>query len=227
VHQHQPPNRAPKKIARANGAPTVNGTRYQVIWDMGKLLPGSSGSPLFNGTKRVIGPACCVSDFSCSQWADYGRFEGFWDIAGLGRWLDPLGTDPQGIDGFDPIFGQVLVYDGSGANPLLYSSTTMPTLGTTWVASIDTSSIPVPVTTWIVGQRAPSAGRFLPWGELLVDTSTQRVFASFAASSGGVAVHSNPIPNLPILVGRKIYTQAMILVGTPAVMTNGIELRLR
>src|SRR5688572_18331341 len=100
------PSGAPKKIARDNDKPIQNGTKWQVTWEIGKLMPGSSGSPLFSGVKRVIGPACCVSDFNCDQWANYGRLGGFWDQRLLGQWLDPLGANPTGIDGFDPFQGQ-------------------------------------------------------------------------------------------------------------------------
>ena len=73
------PNAFPKKIALAGQGPMLTGQDFRAIWDMGKLEPGSSGSPLFSGAKRVIGPACCVSDFTCNgQWAIYGKFGDLW-----------------------------------------------------------------------------------------------------------------------------------------------------
>ncbi len=221
------PNGAPKKIARDNDTPLVNGTRYQATWEVGKLSPGSSGSPLFNGAKRVIGPACCVNDFTCNgQWGIYGRFGGFWAQKNLGQWLDPLAVDPLSLDGFDPFQGQAIVYNGSGANLVLYSSTTPPTLGTTWNAALSTASFPGATETWIFGYLAPSSGTFLPYGELLVDSSSPKAFTSIAPSAGGVSLHSNALPNLPALIGLELYTQGLLL-GGPILLTNGIELRLR
>ncbi len=76
-------------------------------WDMGSTEGGSSGAPLFNGDKRVVGQlhggyAACGD--SRSDW--FGRFSAAW--TGLGRpgarlsdWLDPLDTDAMTLDGLD------------------------------------------------------------------------------------------------------------------------------
>jgi lysyl endopeptidase len=221
------PSGHPQKIARDHEAPVLSGTNFRATWDFGRLEGGSSGSPLFSGDKRVIGPACCVSDFTCNQWAIYGRFGLFWTARNLQTWLDPLGADPEGIDGFDPINGQAVVYNGSGANASVYRSVTPPTLGTTWIAEIDASIIPFPTTSWIVAYLTPSSGTFLPQGELLVSIAGGRLFLSVAAPSGGIAQHSNPIPNLPILIGQKAFTQGVLVAGAPLLLTNGLELRLR
>jgi hypothetical protein len=222
------PNAFPKKLARDNDAPILSGQDFRATWEIGKLEPGSSGSPLFSGAKRVIGPACCVSSFNCnSQWGIYGKFGGFYDQRHLGQWLDPLGTDPQGIDGFDPAQGQAIVYDGSGANPLVFHSQTPPTLGTTWITEVDTSSFPVPTTTYVLGYRQPLAGVFVAQGELLVDIGGSLLFSSFAPSVAGVATHSSPLPNNPALVGFVAYAQAVIVARAPVVLTNGLELHLR
>lgn len=221
------PGGAPKKIARDNDAPLVNGWRYQVTWEVGKLTPGSSGSPLFNSSKRVIGPACCVSDFGCGgQWAMYGRFGGFWAQRDLDQWLDPLGADPTSFGGFDPFQGRATVYNGGGGNPLLYSSTTPPTLGTTWNAAVDTASYPGVTSTWVFGYLAPSSGTFWPYGELLVDINSPKAFKSIAPAAGGISLHANALPNLPALIGVELFTQGLLL-GGPILLTNGIELELR
>lgn len=221
------PNALPKKIAGDSDAPTLNGTRFQAIWDYGKLEPGSSGSPLFCGTKRVIGPACCVSDFTCrSQWAIYGRFGGFWQQQNLAQWLDPLSADPQTLDGLDLSPAQALPYNGGGSNLQLYVSTTPPALGTTWQASIDATLLPFTTSTWIFGYVTPSAGSFTPWGELLVSTASPRLFVSIAPAVGGASLHSNPIPNLPALAGQTAWTQGLLLGPGPLLLTNGVELRL-
>jgi lysyl endopeptidase len=222
------PSGHPQKITVDEQAPFLSGTDYRATWEIGKLEGGSSGSPLFNGEKRVIGPACCVSDFTCrNQWAIYGRFGGFWEQQNLGTWLDPLGTDPEGIDGNDPFQGLALVYNGGGTNPLAYSSSP-PNVGGAWSATIDTSSVPLPgVHTWIVGYLGRTQGFFVSQGELLVDVGTPLVFTLNAPSVGGVATYSGLIPNNPGLIGQVVYTQGLLVYGQPLVLTNAVEMRLR
>jgi len=81
-----------------------DGTHIRVIdWDEGTTEPGSSGSPLFDQNHRVVGQlhggyAACGNDES--DW--YGRFSVSWSSAGLGSWLDPLGTGQTALDLYDP-----------------------------------------------------------------------------------------------------------------------------
>jgi hypothetical protein len=222
------PNGFPKKIARDDDGPILSGQDFRATWELGKLEPGSSGSPLFSGAKRVIGPACCVSAFTCNgQWAIYGRFGGFYDQRNLEQWLDPLGTDPAGIDGHDPNQGQSIAYNGSGVNPHVFRSLTPPTLGTTWMAEVDASVLPGTTTTILLGYRQPFGGLFVPQGELLVDVGFPLLFSSFAVPVNGKAVHSHALPNLASLIGFTSFTQAVLVTGSPRLLTNGIELRLR
>lgn len=222
------PNGFPKKLARDNEAPFLSGQDFRATWELGKLEPGSSGSPLFSGAERVIGPACCVSDFTCNgQWGIYGKFGGFYDQRNLEQWLDPLGTDPQGMDGFDPSQGIAIPYNGTGVNPLAYRSLTPPTLGTTWMAEVSTSSLPTATTTVLLVYRQPLANTFVGQGELLVNVGLPLIYSSFAAPVGNLAVHSSPLPNNAALVGSVFYSQAVLVTGSPQRLTNGIELRLR
>jgi len=78
-----------------------------------------------------------------------------------------------------------------------------------------------------MGYGAPSSGTLTPWGELLVDPSSTRLFHSVAPAAGGLSQHSLPIANDPALIGRVIYTQGLILGRRPLALTNGIVLRLR
>jgi hypothetical protein len=221
------PSGLPKKIAIDTGAPVNSGRQWLVTWETGKIEGGSSGSPLFNGEGRVIGPACCVSDFNCgSQFVFYGRFNGFWANQGLAAWLDPLATGQTTLDGFDPHNGAALPYNGSGANPSVYTSTRPPTVGTNWTAEIDANLQPGATSAWIVAHPAASSGTNLPFGELLVDLSTQRLFVSKSPVLGGLSSHANAIPNDPALVNVTAFTQGVIL-GGGVRLTNGVELRLR
>lgn len=80
-------------------------------WTTGCTEPGSSGSPLFDQNKRIIGqlfggPSSCGG--SASSMNDYyGKFCTSWLGGGTGStqlmvWLDPAGTGTTFIDGYDP-----------------------------------------------------------------------------------------------------------------------------
>ncbi len=79
-----------------------------VTWNDGTTEPGSSGSPLFNKQKQVVGQlhggfASCTS--ITSDW--YGKFARSWlgggtNATSLKPWLDPDNTGAMTLDGFDP-----------------------------------------------------------------------------------------------------------------------------
>jgi len=222
------PSGNPRKFAMDTQAPKSQATRFQVFWTTGTIEGGSSGSPLFNADKHVIGPACCVTNFVCgNQTTWYGRFDLFYSTENLGQWLDPLGTDPLEIEGFDPFRGQAFPYNGSNSNPVVYYSTSSPTVGTTWSAVIDPSFLNLPMVTSILGYPAPSSGIFRPEGELLVDFTRPRLFRSNLVSGGGPVEHSNAIPNISALIGVTVYTQGLLTVSGGKALLNGLELRMR
>lgn len=85
---------------------TPNFTHVRVVdWDVGTTEPGSSGSPLFDQSQRVVGQlhgggAACGNN--ASDW--YGSFAISWDAGGnsssrLRDWLDPNNTGTLTIDG--------------------------------------------------------------------------------------------------------------------------------
>ncbi len=89
----------------SNGSPG-DGTHLRIIdWDTGTTEPGSSGSPIFNSSKRVVGQlhggfAACGNDDS--DW--YGRFSSSWTGGGtnssrLSNWLDPGATGATTLNG--------------------------------------------------------------------------------------------------------------------------------
>jgi hypothetical protein len=169
-----------------------------------------------------------VTDFNCAlQTAWYGRFDKFWTTQGLAQWLDPLGLDPLTTEGHDPFRGQAFPYNGSGLNPALYFSTSPPSVGTTWTAWVDVSEYGLQMMTSIIGHTEPQSGVFMIAGELLVKLSSPRVLNSLAPSFGGPGRHSNPIPSLSSLVGLRVYTQGVMIIGTDRAYTNGLELLLR
>ncbi|PKP20129.1 MAG: hypothetical protein CVU05_09800, partial [Bacteroidetes bacterium HGW-Bacteroidetes-21] len=89
---------------------------WRVVWasnanGFGCTEGGSSGSPIFNGTtKRVVGTLTGGSS-TCASPATgdmYGKFNLHWEANGgtaalqLKPWLDPMGTNPTFLDGYDP-----------------------------------------------------------------------------------------------------------------------------
>ena len=77
-------------------------------WDDGTTEGGSSGSPLFNQDHRIVGQLHGGYASCSSNTADYyGKFSMSWDRGGdstneLKDWLDPQGTNPDFIDGYEP-----------------------------------------------------------------------------------------------------------------------------
>lgn len=100
------PSGGPKKISIDDNGTNRETTFWRVTWSDGTLEGGSSGGPLFDSNGRVRGPACCVNGFTCTgQTAWFGRFDQFYSSNSLAQWLDPLGTNPTTIDGYDPDAG--------------------------------------------------------------------------------------------------------------------------
>lgn len=106
-----------KKICRESDSPYMSSTGGAQVWwvddwEYGVTEPGSSGSPLFDQNKRIIGQlyggwAACSGTNNNGQYDYYGRFNVSWNTGSsassrLKDWLDPLGTNPAFIDGYDP-----------------------------------------------------------------------------------------------------------------------------
>lgn len=97
--------------------PSPSGTHWRVTWagttnGHGVTEPGSSGSPLFNASRRIIGDLSGGGSFCNSVQPGgqtipdlYGKFSYSWESAGssnarrLRPWLDPAGTNPNTLDG--------------------------------------------------------------------------------------------------------------------------------
>ena len=105
-----------KKISFTNDnvSSSSNGNYWEFRYDDGRVIPGSSGSPMFDQNKRQVGIASYIytnycdpsPDCYCAQTYDhgYGRFDRSWDYGSssssrLRDWLDPIGSGDAFIDG--------------------------------------------------------------------------------------------------------------------------------
>lgn len=91
-------------------------------WEDGVTEGGSSGSPLFNQNKRIIGQlyggvAACAGSVNNGEADWYGRFGVSWDngttnSTRLSNWLDPLNLGVTTLDGFS---GESIALDAAAA----------------------------------------------------------------------------------------------------------------
>lgn len=92
------------------GTSGLEGSHWKITqWDLGTTEGGSSGSPLFNPQKQIVGQlhggwaSCTALE---PDW--YGKFSMSWDYGSqvsdrLLDWLDPLDLGLESIGGFDPV----------------------------------------------------------------------------------------------------------------------------
>lgn len=106
-----------KKISRENNALTTatwsGAQTWRVAnWDQGTTEPGSSGSPLFDQNKLIIGQlygggAACSGLINNNQPDYYGRFDISWtggntNSTRLRNWLDPTNSGATTQNGYNP-----------------------------------------------------------------------------------------------------------------------------
>ena len=96
-----------KRISTPNSV-QINSNFYKVFWRTGVVEGGSSGSPLFNQSKLIIGQLYGGTS-SCSNQSGYdlyGRVGVSWLGGGtastrLQDWLDPINSNVMSIEGLD------------------------------------------------------------------------------------------------------------------------------
>ncbi|MBK8383500.1 MAG: T9SS type A sorting domain-containing protein [Ignavibacteria bacterium] len=103
----------PAATSSGFGGRLTNGF-WQVIWDFGMTEGGSSGCPLYDENKRVIGqnlggtPAQCENPQAVAK--VFGKFSESWAHGGnstnqIKDWLDPNNTGVSTLDGIDAVTG--------------------------------------------------------------------------------------------------------------------------
>lgn len=99
------------------GGRLVNGF-WQVFWDAGMTEGGSSGCPLYDQNKRVIGQNLGGTTSQCANpqivSKVFGKFSESWNHGGnstnqLKDWLDPNNTGVSTVDGLDAVQGSAPV----------------------------------------------------------------------------------------------------------------------
>jgi lysyl endopeptidase len=100
------PSTAEKRISFPDYS-SASGEYWNVNWSEGTTEPGSSGSPLYDSSHRIVGQLCCGSAACGNDSNDYyGRSIGLsWSgssSASLSVWLDPTGSNVSYLDTYNP-----------------------------------------------------------------------------------------------------------------------------
>lgn len=128
----------PSFATTAMGSTETNSC-WEVVWDRNTTTEGgSSGSPLFDQDKRIIGQLW-GGGASCSALTEpdwYGRIYNSWNPTGsandeqLEHWLDPNNSGSESIDGYDPYFDpldyDIAINGLSGASGTICEKSTDP-----------------------------------------------------------------------------------------------------
>jgi len=116
------------------------------------------------------------------------------------------------------------VRNGSGANTACYTPLAPPVLGGNWVSEVDHSGHPGATLTAIVLYAAPSAGTFLPGGEVLVDLGSPKLSTLLGPATGTLDTFSQAVPNDCAFAGLTLATQAVVLGGAGYELCNAVDL---
>jgi len=124
-----------KKISFTDDNVSSGGTGsnfWEFQYDLGRVIPGSSGSPFFDENNRQVGIASYIytnycdpsPDCYCSQQYThgYGRFDRAWSL-GMSSYLDPVNSGALILDGISNS-GISIVHDSYEDSPFESSSLT-------------------------------------------------------------------------------------------------------
>ena len=145
-------------------------------------------------------------------------------------WLDlffanTLSTRIQAHYGKAPDFARAAERNGSGTNPLIFTSTSVPSLGLDWTSQVSALGFPSATSSLVVIYDRGLAGLPTPYGEILVAFAPPGVLldAQLQPLVGGVADHSVAVPTDVALIGLRASSQA-ILLGAGPTLCNAIDL---
>jgi hypothetical protein len=119
------------------------------------------------------------------------------------------------------------VRNGSGVNPNIFTSTSLPILGTDWTSEVDAGSIGVNGFVFVFVYAGSLPGTPTAFGELLLDPAASWLYTDMAIAFGGIASHSIGIPSDPIYAGNEAFAQGYLNSVAPSgQLTNAIDLVL-
>ena len=154
-------------------------------------------------------------DFSMFEVAEFINDGYGWVAGNLGIWHYQADGAPA----------SATTRNGSGTNPSVFATLTLPILGTAWSAEVDAAAAGANGgVTFVLGYQGPSAGLATSFGELLVDVTSPLLFGTIAPVVNGLSVHSTAIPSDNTLVGFTLTTQAYL--GATGQVTNALDLVL-
>lgn len=118
-------------------------TCWKAQWTKGCTEPGSSGSPLYDQNKRIVGQlyggnsACGASQANMND--NYGKFSASWlggntNSTQLKYWLDPANINASTLDGFDP-FAVSLTLDAN-LTTIVFPNSNLSTCSTSITPSV-------------------------------------------------------------------------------------------
>ena len=115
------------------------------------------------------------------------------------------------------------VRNGGGTNRACFTSASLPILGSSWVARVDSAGRRGVMLALLIGRAAPASGLFVGASELLVDLGALRLVSVQQAFGAGAAEFRLPVPCDLALNGRTVYTQAALL-GGGVELCNALDL---
>ena len=220
-----------------------NGTLHWLEhWDSGIIQPGSSGSPLLNESKRVVGQLHGVifesghnnytlQNYPCLiNYASYGKFNLSWTGGGsydsrLSNWLDPIGTGQTTTDSSHPIYisGSNLVCRNSSGS---YSVSNLPSGYTvTW-----SSSNPLSVSLQTSGNNCFLTHNYIISHKVTLTATLYRGSQMIRTVTKNVVCHGDIIirysqaatSNHPAIVNQLVDNSRVIMVtqNVPATITS-------
>ncbi|MFT5463507.1 MAG: PKD repeat protein [Planctomycetota bacterium] len=142
----------------------------------------------------------------------------------------------SGVFGSDTIVYEDIVFvsddmaiatqrNGTGLNPLIFSSVTLPLLDEDWQSAVDVTGFPNASLVALVALESPLSALTLPQGELLVDVLSAPYLSVIAVPSSGTASFSVSLPLDLSLPGLPVFNQCVVFSGA-ATLTNAVDLVL-
>ena len=131
------------------------------------------------------------------------------------------------IEVFDVFDASFTTRNGSGVNPDVFTSTSLPILGTDWTSEVDAGSVGVGGLVFVFVYSGGIPGTPTAFGELMLDPSSSWLFTDLAIAFGGLSQHAIAVPADPVFAGGQAFAQAYLNNVAPSgQLTNAIDLEL-